>query len=97
MCLLCLYNYRLIKSKSKEAREFKKHCQNYFLEVVSNLCFGSQNAPEPALIKILMDVVFTETDDMELATCDLTPLADAKKDEIPVIRSSLLQLLLEHK
>lgn len=72
----------------------KKNCKKYFLEVVSNLCFGSQNAPEPALITILMNMIFKDT---ELATCDLAPLADAPKDEIPVIRSSLFQLLLEHK
>ena len=71
---------------------FKKHCQNYFLEVVSSLCFGGQSAPEEALIRMLMEVVFTEN-----ATREITHVADAKTDEIPVVRSSLLQLLLEHE
>ena len=71
---------------------FKKHCQNYFLEVVSSLCFGGQSAPEEALIRMLMEVVFTEN-----ATRKITHVADAKTDEIPVVRSSLLQLLLEHE
>jgi hypothetical protein len=78
--------------KSKELKTFKKHCQNYFLEVVSTLCFGGQSAPEDALIKMLMEVVFTES-----ATREITHAPDAKTDEIPVVRSSLLQLLLEHE
>ncbi len=53
--------------------------------------------PEPALIEMIMDIVFTKGDSVSLGTRDLTPLTDGKIDEVPVIRSSLLQLLLEHK
>lgn len=83
--------------KSKELKQFKKDCQSYFLEVVSSLCFGGQSAPEEALIKMLMEVVFTENKDMDFATREITHNPDAKTDEIPVVRSSLLQLLLDHE
>ena len=53
--------------------------------------------PESALITMIMDIVFTKTDNVSLGTRDLTPLTDGKIDEVPVVRSSLLQLLLEHK
>lgn len=58
------------------------------------MCFGGESAPEPELIKNLMEVVFTQ--DMDL----ISPLTDAKGDkggEVSVVRSSLLQLLLEHE
>lgn len=77
--------------KSKEMKSFKKFCHNYFIEVVSTLCFGGQSAPEPALIKMLMEVVFTKDKDM------VSPMPGGKIDEVSVVRSSLLQLLLEHK
>ena len=63
------------------------------MEVVTTLCFGGDSMPEPELIKMLMDIIFTEND----STRDLTPFTDAKGDKSPIVRSSLLQLLLEHK
>jgi hypothetical protein len=81
---------RLIKSKHLKA--FKRHCHSFFLEIVSSLCFGGESAPEEALIKMLMDVIFTDD-----ATCEITHDPRADTDETPVIRSSLLQLLLEHE
>ena len=63
------------------------------MEVVSSLCFGQPNPPEPALIKELLTVVFTEQD----KTKDFSYSDKEKVDKVPVIRSFLLQLLLEHK
>ena len=77
--------------KSKDLKTFKKHGHSYFIEVVSTLCFGGQSVPEQALIKMLMDVVFTKDKDM------VSPITGGKSDEVSVLRSSLLQLLLEHK
>ena len=77
-------------------KEFKSNCQYYFIEVVSTLCFGGQAAPEPELIKMLLDIIFTESD-VGVATREIVPMSDEKSDKIPVIRSSLLQLLLEHE
>ena len=72
----------------------RRDCHSYYIEVVSTLCFGGQHAPEPELIKNLMEVVFTKDRDL------VSPLIDTKTekgDEVSIIRSSLLQLLLEHK
>ena len=77
-----------------EIKAVKKSGREFFMEVVSELCFVGQTAPEPALIKMLLNTVFVEKTD---STQELTPYKDAKADKIPTIRSFLLQLLLEHR
>ena len=68
------------------------------MEVVSTLCFGAQNAPEPELVKCLMETVFATREGSMFNTRDITPYDhETQCDEVPVIRSFLLQLLLEHK
>ena len=79
--------YRFIKGKDFPV--FKRHCQDYFMEVVSTLCFGSYKQPEPALIKMLMQMMFTEP---------LIPSTSGiMTNSVPEIKSSLLQLLLDVK
>ena len=79
----------------------QRSCRGFFMEIVSNLCFGGQKPPEPDLIKMLMDTVFTEKkqelETVSLDTRDMTPYQDDPDDQVPVVRSFLLQLLLEHK
>ena len=75
-------------------KEVKKSCKEFFMELVSDLCFGGQAVPEPNLIKMLLDRVFIEKND---STQELTPYKDDRADKIPTIRSFLLQLLLEHR
>ena len=60
------------------------------MEVVSTLCFGRRSAPEPDLITMLMTMMFVER-------CGVISPTARKLDAVPVITSSLLQLLLEHK
>ena len=70
------------------------------MELVSTLCFGGQEPPEEELIRSLIDTVFTERQEMESEELPGTrefSYRRAKRDKIPVIRSFLLQLLLEHK
>lgn len=68
----------------------------FFLEIVSTLCFGGEITPEPDLIKMLLDIIFKENKDSKsFNTQEITPLIDEEVDKSPVIRSSLLQLLLE--
>ena len=50
------------------------------------------NPPEPDLIMMLMNIVFAEK-----STKMLTPFKNEKADSVPVIRSYLLQLLLEFR
>ena len=65
------------------------------MEVVSTLCFGKQAIPEPGLIRMLMDIMLAEGRTVISSAGDKKR---AKKgNKIPVITSSLLQLLLEHK
>ena len=71
----------------------RESCHAFFMEVVSTLCFGSQTSPEPELINTLIGMVFTE----EAGTKELSPYKEVKNDDVPVVRSFLLQLLLEHE
>ena len=88
---------RMVKGKTlkvddKRRSEIKNSCDRFFIEVVSSLCFGGKVAPEPDLIKVLMDTIFLEKE-----TSELTPYEDREPDETPIIRSFLLQLLLEYE
>ena len=77
--------------------------------MVSGLCFGQSTAPDDDLVETLLNIVFTERGEEgegeeggqgeggRMATRDLTPYKDDVKDEKPIIRSFLLQLLLEHE
>ena len=74
-------------------QEIREHCKSFFMEVVSSLCFGQPKPPEPALILELLTLVFTDKD----KTKEFSYSDKIKTDRVPVIRSFLLQLLLEHK
>ena len=76
--------------------QFRNQCKLFFLELVSCLCFGQSTPPEPELIKHLLNIVFVELGD-KLETKQFTYSKNVKKDRVPVIRSFLLQLLLEYK
>ena len=76
--------------------ELKNSCQAYFMEVISSLCFGGVGVPEPQLVKLLLDTVFIDSVDEQISTKDLTPYK-GEQDSVPVIRSFILQLLLEHR
>ena len=80
-------------------KKFQVDCCNYFVEVVSTLCFGGDKVPEPDLIKMLMEIIYKAEGDTDTElTQDLTFLTEEKEDKLlPIIRSSLLQLLFEHK
>lgn len=81
-----------VKKEDKEkSKDIRKYCSEFFLQIVSNLCFGGDIAPESKLIKMLLGTMFAES------TQELTPYSKVKTDEVPTIRSFLLQLLLEHR
>jgi hypothetical protein len=75
-------------------RAIKKSGREFFMEVVSQLCFGERAAPEPDLIIMLLNTVFIRNTD---STQELTPYKNDKVDRVVTIRSFLLQLLLEHR
>ena len=76
--------------------QFRNQCKLFFMEIVSYLCFGQATPPEPKLIELLLNIVFVEQDD-KFETKEFTYSKNVKKDRVPVIRSFLLQLLLEYK
>ena len=69
-------------------------CKFYFMEVVSTLCFGEPNPPDEELIKELLNIVFAEKNK---STKEFTFSEKDASDKIPVMRSFMLQLLLEHR
>ena len=97
------------KEQKKQLTAIRKSCRNFFIEVVSGLCFGQSSAPEDELVEMLLNIVFTEQgqegeeggegEGGKRGTRDLTPYKEdlKERDKSPVIRSFLLQLLLEHE
>ena len=83
----------LPKMDKTKKSSIKKSCHNFFMEVVSSLCFGGSQVPESELLKSLVDTIVCDGQ-----TRELTPYGtDTKADKIPTIRSFVLQLLLEHR
>ncbi len=64
------------------------------MEVVSTLCFGQSTPPEEELVKELLKLVVTNDDKTKVFSYSENM---DKVDQVPVIRSFLLQLLMEHK
>ena len=91
------YKICLRRSQSEKLTSIRNSCRAFFMELVSTLCFGTHSAPEPSLIEMLINTVFTERQETEVGTREFSPYHEAKSDKVPVIRSFLLQLLLEHK
>ena len=91
------YKICLCRSQTKKLTSIRNSCRAFFMELVSTLCFGTHSAPEPSLIEMLINTVFTEQQETEVGTRDFSPYHEDESDKVPVIRSFLLQLLLEHK
>ncbi len=87
-----LFNLKQLDADKRTKDEMKKNCDRFFIEIVSSLCFGGREAPEPELVEMLLDKVLQVQDQK---TSKLSAYKD--QDKIPTIRSFLLQLLLEHK
>lgn len=103
--IICHCNHRS-KDGRKQLIAIKKNSRNFFIEVISGLCFGQSKAPDDDLIELLLNIVFTEQGQLDeegdierRGTRTLTPFTDdvRERDEKPIIRSFLLQLLLEHE
>lgn len=75
---------------------FRNRCKLFFMELVSSLCFGQVTPPEQELVHLLLNIVFVEQHEQH-GTKEFTYSEKAKIDSVPVIRSFLLQLLLEYK
>ena len=105
-----LHVVRSMPERKQKIQAIKTNCRIFFVEVVSSICFGQLHPPEDLLVNKLLDTVLEELkedqmgDEMQrdivcASTRDLTPLKDDLKstDDTPIIRSFLLQLLLQHR
>ena len=68
------------------------------MEIISEIIFSISSStldelPEDKLVSELIKSVIPSTD----STQQLSPLTDSKADEVPVVRSYLLQLLLDYE
>ena len=96
--VIYIYLPPLFRTKDTKSllQAIMKSCDEFFIEVVSALCFGQEAVPENDLIEMLLNFIFTEAEGARLATRQMT-LHRQKRDETPVIRSHLLQLLIGRK
>ncbi|ELT95387.1 hypothetical protein CAPTEDRAFT_208661 [Capitella teleta] len=90
--------------KSGPVRDYKSYrekCNTFFMELVSQLCFSQDEPPSDEVIQRLMGYVTKEikTDETHiiLASQNFSALPDTSIDCMPVVRSFILQMLLQYK
>ena len=76
----------------------RNSCAKLFMEIISEIIFSISSStldelPEDKLVSELIKSIIPSTD----STQQLSPLTDSKADEVPVVRSYLLQLLLDYE
>ena len=85
---------------------YKKRCNAFFMDLVSQLCFAGDAPPEDDLVDFLMQYVTRERGRKEVVAKDdrgivtqtkKMSLFDDHIDDSPVVRSLLIQLLLRSK
>ncbi|KAM4890524.1 E3 ubiquitin-protein ligase RNF213 [Sylvia borin] len=80
---------------------FRQRCNNFFIDLVTTMCFKDNEPPEPEVIQKLLDLLFvhrslvTDSDLPAVYTKLLSPFND-EVDETPIIRSVMLKLLLKY-
>uniref|UniRef100_A0A8B9G672 RING-type E3 ubiquitin transferase n=1 Tax=Amazona collaria TaxID=241587 RepID=A0A8B9G672_9PSIT len=95
-------------SVSEELREaiaknaqFRQRCNNFFIDVVTTMCFKDNEPPEPEVIQELLNLLFVHrrvlegSDHPTVHTKLLSPFNE-EVDETPIIRSVMLKLLLKY-
>lgn len=83
----------------KQYKKYKQRCNDFFMDVVSRLCFYGDEPPTDDVIKKLLSYI-TKTPGLETSDEKLLPQLTAFKDTIdptPAVRSFLLQLLLQSR
>ncbi|XP_026523023.1 E3 ubiquitin-protein ligase RNF213 [Notechis scutatus] len=108
ICPLCLvslpddYNPTVSEEHStaiKKNVQFRKLCNNFFIDLVSTMCFKGNNPPDKSVIVELLNLMFVQKSILRgresLHTKSLSPFDDVV-DKTPVIRSAVLKLLLKY-
>ncbi|XP_033106623.1 E3 ubiquitin-protein ligase rnf213-alpha-like, partial [Anneissia japonica] len=76
--------------------EFRQCCNSFFMEVVSQLCFADGTPPSEEVIKKLLGYVTIDSKKhKKRVTRNVSPFPEDCIDPNPVVRSFLLQLLLQ--
>uniref|UniRef100_A0A669PUC8 RING-type E3 ubiquitin transferase n=2 Tax=Phasianus colchicus TaxID=9054 RepID=A0A669PUC8_PHACC len=80
---------------------FRQRCNNFFIDVVTTMCFKDNEPPDTAVIQELLNLLFVyrdflEDSDRPAAYTKLLSPFDEEVDETPVIRSVMLKLLLKY-
>ncbi|KAG8129194.1 hypothetical protein E2320_015981 [Naja naja] len=104
-CLVSLpddYNPTVSEEHSiaiKKNAQFRKLCNNFFMDLVSTMCFKGNNPPDKSVIGELLNLMFVHKSVLKgpesLHTKSLSPFDDVV-DKTPVIRSAVLKLLLKY-
>ncbi|GAB0197590.1 E3 ubiquitin-protein ligase RNF213 [Grus japonensis] len=80
---------------------FRQRCNNFFIDVVTTMCFKDNEPPEAEVIQELLNLLFVhrsllkDSDHPTVHTKFLSPFND-EVDETPIIRSVMLKLLLKY-
>ncbi|XP_071430029.1 E3 ubiquitin-protein ligase RNF213 isoform X2 [Pithys albifrons albifrons] len=105
-CRVALEDVELTVSKemrdaiARNAR-FRQRCNNFFIDVVTTMCFKDNEPPDTEVIQRLLDLLFVhrsllkDSDQPAVYTKFLSPFND-EVDETPIIRSVMLKLLLKY-
>ncbi|XP_068769747.1 E3 ubiquitin-protein ligase RNF213 isoform X2 [Struthio camelus] len=80
---------------------FRQRCNNFFIDIVTTMCFKDNEPPEAAVIQELLNLLFVhkgllkDSDHPAVYTKFLSPFND-EVDKTPIIRSVMLKLLLKY-
>eukprot|EP00064_Thunnus_orientalis_P007838 superscaffoldBa00000892_g7860 len=90
------YKERLhdVRASIKKNAEFRQHCNGFFIDLLSTVCFKDNRPPAKGVITHLLSYLMVETEHEQIHTKDLSPF-DESPDKNPVVRSVILKLLLK--
>uniref|UniRef100_A0A672UQ88 Uncharacterized protein n=1 Tax=Strigops habroptila TaxID=2489341 RepID=A0A672UQ88_STRHB len=105
-CRVALEDVNLsVSSELREAiarsAQFRQRCNNFFIDVVTTMCFKDNEPPEAEVIQELLNLLFVHRSVLEgsdhptVHTKLLSPFNE-EVDETPIIRSVMLKLLLKY-
>ncbi|CAK6972178.1 E3 ubiquitin-protein ligase rnf213-alpha-like isoform X5 [Scomber scombrus] len=83
-----------IRASIKRNAEFRQHCDGFFIDLLSSVCFKDNSPPTSSVITNLLSYLMVETEHEQIHTKDLSPF-DESPDKNPVVRSVILKLLLK--
>ncbi|CAG2239384.1 RNF213 [Mytilus edulis] len=75
-------------------QDFRRRCNNFFMEVISQLCFAEGTPPSNDIVNKLLSYITVQTKKGQEVTKQLTIFDDCI-DSTPVVRSFLLQHLMQ--